>query len=97
MRVALPHKLTRAEARKRIKARSDEIVGFIPGGSAVRSEWEGKDHLAMTIAVLGKNVDIGIDVEDHEIVVDIELPRALALFSSQIKGAIRDKGTKLLT
>ncbi|MET0180263.1 MAG: polyhydroxyalkanoic acid system family protein [Novosphingobium sp.] len=96
MRVAISHNLTRAEARKRIKARTDEIVGFIPGASSVRSEWEGKDHLALTIAVMGKEVDAGIDIEDDEIVIEIELPRSLALFSSKIKSAIRDKGTKLL-
>jgi hypothetical protein len=97
MRVAISHGLTRAEARKRIKARSDEIVGFIPGASSVRSEWEGKDHLALTISVMGKEVEAGIDVEDHEIIIDIDLPRSLALFSSKIKSAIRDKGAKLLT
>jgi hypothetical protein len=97
MRVAVPHKLTRAEARKRIKARTDEIAGFIPGASGVTSEWEGKDHLALTISVMGKEVEAGIDVEDHEIVIDIDLPRSLALFSSKIKKAIGEKGTKLLT
>lgn len=96
MRIAVPHSLTRAQVRKRLKDRTDEIAGFIPGATGIRSEWDGKDHLDLEISVMGKDIAAGIDIEEHEIVVTIDLPRSLALFASKIKTAIRDKGTRLL-
>jgi hypothetical protein len=97
MRVAVPHNLTRAEARKRINAHMNEMEGFIPGTSSVKGTWEDQDHLALGIGVMGKEIQAGIDVEDHQIVIEVNLPLSLTLFSSTIKGAIRDRGTKLLT
>jgi hypothetical protein len=97
MRVTIPHSLTRVEARKRIKAGTSELAGFIPGASGLRQEWQGEDHLALDIAIMGAKIGAGVDIEDHQIVIDVDLPVSLALLSGPIKNAIRDKSTKLLT
>lgn len=34
MRIPIPHKLGRAEARQRLHSRSGEIAGLMPGGMA---------------------------------------------------------------
>ena len=44
MRVALPHDLGRDEVRRRLKERSHEIAGYLPGGMAnVETDWVGDD------------------------------------------------------
>lgn len=97
MRVAIPHKLDRAEVRRRLKSRSGEIGSFIPGGMAdVRTDWPSEDRMTMAISAMGQHMGAAVDVEDHQLVFTVDLPPALGFVEPIVAAAIRDKGTKLL-
>ena len=97
MRIAIPHKLDKAEVRRRLRTRSGEIGNFIPGGMAdVRTDWPSDDRMTMAIRAMGQEMGAAVDVEEHQLVFTVELPPALGFVEPIVAAAIRDKGTKLL-
>ena len=97
MRVAIPHTLGKAEVRRRLTARTPDLAGFIPGGFAkVNHGWIDEDHMRLDVTALGQSIESRLDVEDHQVVVNVDLPPQLAFVGAAIEGAIRDKATKLL-
>ena len=97
MRVAIPHDLGKDEVRRRLTSRTPDLAGFIPGGFAkVDHAWIDEDHMRLTVNALGQSIVSRLDVEDHQVVVNIDLPPQLAFVGTAIEGAIRDKATKLL-
>ncbi|MFC4293504.1 hypothetical protein ACFO0A_00370 [Novosphingobium tardum] len=97
MRIAIPHTLGKNEVRRRLKARSGEIAGFIPGGMAdVRTEWPSDDRMTMAISAMGQKMGAQIDVEETQLVFVVDLPPALSFVEPMVAAAIREKGMKLL-
>ena len=97
MRVALPHSLGREEVRRRLHARSDEIAGLFPGGMAeVTASWPHEDRMALNVTAMGKTVAGAVEIGDNEVAFVIELPAALSFFEPVVRGALEDKGRKLL-
>lgn len=97
MRVAIPHDLGKDEVRRRLTSRTPDLAGFIPGGFAkVDHAWIDEDHMRLTVNALGQSIVSRLDVEDHQVVVNVDLPPQLAFVGAAIEGAIRDKATKLL-
>jgi Putative polyhydroxyalkanoic acid system protein (PHA_gran_rgn) len=98
MRIALPHSLGREEARRRLHARSGEIAGLFPGGMAeVVVSWPNQDRMALDVTAMGKTIAGSVEIEDHAVAFVIELPAALSFVEPMVRGAIENKGRKLLT
>lgn len=97
MRVSVPHQLSRDDARARLKARTDQIAGLVPGGMArVEADWVDDDHLALAISAMGQPLSGGIEILDHEVTITIDLPAMLGFAEPMIAAAIRETGPKLL-
>lgn len=97
MRVTVPHKLTRAEVRKRLTERAQELAGSVPGGVAeVTTDWVDDDLVDLTIAAMGQNLSGHIAIEDHQVVIDLSLPLALSFVEPMIAGTVKEQGQKLL-
>lgn len=97
MRVAIPHTLDKVEVRRRLQSRSHEITDFVPIPMAtVRTDWPSEDLMTLNVAVMAQSIDGRIEVAEHEVVFEIDLPPALGFVGPMIEGAIRQKGTKLL-
>jgi hypothetical protein len=97
MRVAIPHKLDKAEVHKRLSERTGEIANFIPGGAAnVETDWLDDDHMALGITAMGSFVGADVTLEDKQVVVELELPKKLAFVRGTIERGVRDNITKLL-
>ena len=97
MRVAVPHTLGKAEVRSRLTSRTPDLAGFIPGGFAkVEHTWIDDDTMRLTVGVMGQTIVSRLEVEDHQVVVNVDLPPQLSFVGGAIEGAIRDKATKLL-
>lgn len=97
MRVAVPHSLGKDEARRRLKARAHEIAGLLPGGMAdVTVTWPHEDRMELAISALGKSVGGFIEVEESVLAFTIDLPPALAFAEPMVRGAVEEKGRKLL-
>ena len=97
MRVAIPHDLGKEEVRHRLTSRTPDLAGFIPGGFAkVDHAWLDEDTMRLTVNALGQSIVSRLEVEEHQVVVNVDLPPQLAFVGAAIEGAIRDKATKLL-
>lgn len=95
--VALPHKLGKDEARRRLKSRIGELPGHIPGGvAAVTSEWPSEDTMQLEVAAMGQTVAAKIVVLDNALDVTIDLPPMLSFFGDIIRRTVEAKGGQLL-
>jgi len=93
--VDMPHKLGRAEARRRIADNVHKLGSFFPGGAAVTHEWQG-DRLDLVISAMGQTVDARLEVEDALIRCHVALPGLLGMLAKPIESALRLKGSDLL-
>lgn len=93
--VDLPHKLGKAEARRRIADNIHKLTGFIPGGAAVTHQWQG-DRLDLDIAAMGQSVTARVEVEEALLRVHVALPGLLGMMARPIEAALRAKGSELL-
>jgi hypothetical protein len=97
MQVAIPHDLGREEVRRRLRSRSHELAGAIPGGTAqVQTDWPSEDRMNMAIQAMGQRLTGHIDIRDREIEVVLMLPPALGFIQPIVEGAIRQQGQRLL-
>jgi hypothetical protein len=97
MRVPIPHKLGKAEVKRRLRERSGEMAGLIPGGKAdVAITWPLEDRMAMQVSAMGQTVNAHVDVLDDSVVFEIDLPAALSFFEPLVRGAVAEKTQKLL-
>ena len=97
MRVPIRHSLGKEEARRRLKARSGDLAGMMPGGMAdVVVTWPDEDRMNLAVTAMGSNVNAVVEVSDSAVVVEVNLPMALKFFEPLIRGAVEKNGQKLL-
>ena len=97
MRLAIPHKLDRDEARRRIKGSAHEIVDFLPDRADVQTSWPSENRMELNVSAMGQSITGDIDIEDGQVVFTINLPGMLSFVEPMIQKAISAKGQKLLT
>jgi putative polyhydroxyalkanoate system protein len=96
IKVELPHKLTRAQARQRLEDGLQRIHENIAGKSvSVEQTWAG-DHLDFTAAFMGQSITGRLDVEDDHVRLEMDLPWLLASIANSLKGRLKKEGTLLL-
>ena len=94
--LSIPHRLTRAEAKRRIQ---EELVrlkgqyGAMLGN--IEERWTG-DTLAFSLTVTGVTLSGHVYVEDQVVRLDIPLPWPLAMLAGGVKHQIEQQGRKLL-
>lgn len=93
--VDLPHALGREGAKQRIAGGFGRIADFVPGGSVTEHRWAG-DTLFFTVAGMGQQVAVRLDVQDSKVHAVFELPAFLAMFGEQIRAKLQKDGPKLL-
>ena len=95
IKVDLPHKLGRDEARRRIANNVHKLREHIPGGAAVDSSWSG-DDLDLAIHAMGQAVQAKIGVEETKVRLEVMLPGMLGMFAGPIEAMLQKKGNVLL-
>ena len=95
IKVDLPHKLGRDEARRRIANNVHKLREHIPGGAQVDSNWTG-DDLNLQIQALGQAVNARIGVEESNVSVEVILPGMLGMFAGTVEAMLQKKGNVLL-
>jgi hypothetical protein len=93
--VDVPHSLGAAEARRRIAAGTDRLMGSLPGGATAKTQWRG-DRLYLAVDALGQSLTASLDVQERIVRVEVALPPALAFLAPLIETGIRRAGTELL-
>jgi hypothetical protein len=95
--IDVPHKLGRAAARERLRARSGDLASHIPGGVAdVRSSWPSENEMNLEIAAMGQTISARLEVQDTLVRVHLLLPPMLSFFSGIIGNAVREGGERML-
>lgn len=94
--VSIPHKLSRSEARRRIDTGFAKILHQVPGSAGACSQrWDG-DRLIFAVDAMGQAVSGVVDVLDHAVTMDIELPGMLGLLAGALKNRLQSAGQLLL-
>jgi putative polyhydroxyalkanoate system protein len=94
--VSIPHRLTRAEAKSRIRGGAERLSSQLGGQVAqVHQTWQG-DHADFKFSAMGQSIAGTLDIEDQAIKLSVELPWMLALLADKIRGRIEQEGKKLL-
>ena len=94
--LTIPHKLTQAEVRSRIRkgiadAQRDHAGKF----SKLEHNWN-ENHLNFDVGILGQTVTGAVDVNPADVVIHIELPWMLAAFADKIRPQIKAQADKML-
>ena len=97
--VNIPHKLGKAEARRRIEEGfgrlRQQMTGGIAGMVTFQERWEG-DRLHFEGSGLGQKMTGRLDVLPDSVRVEVDLPEILAAMADLITGRIQKEGQKLL-
>ena len=97
MRVPIPHSLGKDEARRRLKARSGDLAGMMPGGMAdVQVSWPDEDRMALAVTAMNSSVNAAVEIGEAAVTVVVDLPMALKFFEPLIRSAVEKNGQKLL-
>ena len=96
MRVAIPHALPKDEVRRRLASRTGEIGEFVPGLASVDASWPSEHRMSLDVKAMGQTVASTIDIEDHQVVIQVALPMMLSFIEPMIQKAITERGQKLL-
>ena len=97
MRVTLPHTLTKDEVRRRMHKHAGEIGSFFPAGLArVTTDWPSEDRMSITAEVIGQAIPGGVEIRDHEVVIEMDLPLLLSVMKAPLEAAVRKEAGRLL-
>ena len=94
--VTVPHRLSRQEAVKRLKAGFSNVrSSFGQGFVVVKDEWAG-DHLDFRASLLGQTTTGSVDVADDHVRLEVQLPWVLALLAEKAKALVQREGRLML-
>ena len=94
--VTIPHRLSRQEAVKRLKAGFSNVrSSFGQGFVVVKDEWAG-DHLDFRASLLGQTTIGSVDVADDHVRLEVQLPWVLALLAEKAKALVQREGRLML-
>ncbi|MFO6446258.1 polyhydroxyalkanoic acid system family protein [Erythrobacter sp. NE805] len=97
MRVALPHNLGKDEVRRRMHKHADEIGSFFPAGLArVTTAWPHEDRMTITAEVMGQSIPGGVEIREHEVVIEMDLPLLLSVMKGPLEAAVKKEAGRLL-
>jgi hypothetical protein len=96
MRVAIPHTLTREEARRRLREKAEKAMEKAESMATITTSFVDDDHMTMSVGAMGYTVDCAVELTDSELVVNVDIPATLGFAKRMIEGMIREKTGKLL-
>lgn len=94
--VSIPHRLGRAEARRRVESGFARITAALPGAAGAGSHrWDGV-RLAFSVAAMGQTIGGVVQVLDTAVTMEIELPGVFGLLAGAVRDRLRKAGQRLL-
>jgi putative polyhydroxyalkanoic acid system protein len=94
--VSIPHRLSREEASRRLKAGLTRAAASMPVLQIEEERWEG-DRLFFRVRALGQAASGHLDVAEDHARLEITLPWLLQRFAKAAQVAIKNRGNLLLT
>lgn len=96
MQFDIPHRLGKAEAKRRIEAGIPKLERHIPGGGTVHADWTGADQLVMTVTAMGQNVTVDMAIEEAVVRASLKVPMMLSMMTGAISGFVQTSAEKML-
>jgi len=94
--VTIPHKLTKEEAIRRLKTGFGNVRSTIGEKFVMLTDdWTG-DHLDFRASLLGQTTSGTVDVGEHYVRLEIQLPWMLALLANKAKTIVKKQGQLML-
>ena len=94
--VTVPHRLSQAEAKRRIiDGIADAKARFAAMSKGVEETWTG-DRLDFALSTMGQRITGQAHVEPHHVRMEVDLPLILAMFADKVRPRIEEEGRKLL-
>ena len=95
--VTIPHKLGKSEARSRIEHGFGQLKGQIAAANIARFQqgWAG-DRMSFSAQALGQRLTGRIDVAEHEVRIEVDLPAFLVGFADKLAAKLQSQGRRLL-
>src|SRR3974377_1117830 len=91
--VTIPHKLTKEEATRRLKHGFGNVRSTIGEKFVVLTDdWTG-DHLDFRASLLGQTTTGTVDVGEHSVRLEIQLPWMLAMLATKAKPIGQKQGS----
>jgi hypothetical protein len=96
LNISIPHELTQAEARRRIKsAIADAKKKYGEKIDELQESWKGYSG-TLNVTAMGQKLAVLVTVNSSDVTVQSALPMIAMMFRGKIEAAIRQEGTKLL-
>jgi hypothetical protein len=94
--VTLPHKHTKAEAKRRIRDGLDELTPKVAGFASITAgDWEA-DELTFAMRVMAQEVSGRLQANDDTILIEVYLPWFLHAIAEKVRGQIQKNATRIL-
>jgi hypothetical protein len=94
--VTIPHKLGKAEAKRRIEAGFSNVRTNVGETFVVlKDAWSG-EHLDFEASLLGQSTNGKVDVADDHVRLEVQLPWVLALIANKAKALVEKQGRLML-
>ena len=95
MRIAVPHNMTREQARKRVEQRLQNLLGqFGHHAEEMKHDWKG-DTLHFKGKAKGMKVEGTVEITDAAMIVDAKLPLIAMAFEGRIKEAVQKEADQM--
>ena len=94
--VTIPHKLGKAEAKRRLEAGFSNVRANVGESFVVlKDAWSG-EHLDFEASLLGQSTKGNVDVADDHVRLEVQLPWVLALIANKAKSLVEKQGRLML-
>jgi hypothetical protein len=94
--VTIPHKLTKEEAIRRLQKGFGDVRSAVGEKFVVLTDTWNDDHLDFRASLLGQTTTGTVDVGDHSVRLEIQLPWMLAMLANKAKGIVQKQGQLML-
>ncbi len=95
MRIAVPHNTTRAEAKKLVEQRLDDLQRqYGHYASDLEKQWNG-DHLDFSFKAKGFNGKGTLEITDTDVIVDGKLPLIAKPFEPRIRSSVEREAEQM--
>jgi len=94
--VTIPHRLGKAEAKRRLQAGFHNVRSNVGESFMVlKDDWAG-DHLDFQASLLGQSTTGTVDVAEHHVRLEVQLPWVLAMLADKAKALVKRQGQLML-
>jgi hypothetical protein len=94
--VLIPHQLGRDEALRRLKSGIERAESQFSSVFTVQEQAWNDNRLQFQVRALGQAVRGGIEVNDMQVKLDVQLPWVIARLAAKIQQALQKQGAELL-